>query len=86
MSAEAIQSRDRLPRSTSTRTSIPRGAIDRRPRARGGDLRFGRGEQLRRARPRRRPVPMTISQEESRLTFNIRAPSGEQALSIVRSR
>ena len=83
MSAESNQSRDRLSDVFLDEDTIPRGAIDA-DHERAVAI-FDLIEENSFAVPGRDdgPYTMTISQEESKFTFDVRTSDGEQAVSIV---
>jgi uncharacterized protein (UPF0262 family) len=83
MSARTDESRDRLSDVFLDEDTIPRGAIDD-DHERAVAI-FDLVEENAFAIPGRDdgPYTMTISQEESKFTFDIRTSAGEQAMSIV---
>ncbi len=85
MTGEALQSRDRLSEIFLDEDTIPPGAIDIDHERRVAI--FDLVEENAFAIPGRDdgPYTMTISQEESKLTFDVRTSDGEQAVSIVLS-
>ena len=83
MNDKGPESRDRLSEVFLDEDTIPRGADRDRSRANGRDLRSCRGERVRVPGRDDGPYTMTISQEESKLTFDVRTSDGEQAVSIV---
>jgi uncharacterized protein (UPF0262 family) len=83
MSRKAVESRDRLSEVVLDEATIPRGAADL-DHERAVAV-FDLVEENSFSIPGRDdgPYRLTISQEESKLTFDVRAASGEPAVSII---